>query len=284
MPRRTEMKKATKRRSSIAESSITSLPVKPVSEVVRSRSYVFYGRSGTGKTTVLSTFPKPILLLDVNDQGTDSIMDIGDIDVLEIKEWNDFEMAYWYLRKHPGKYATLGIDTVTQLQQIAVEQVLIDNKKSVDDAGRWGTLTRGEWGEAASIMKQWITNTRNLALGGIEVVFVAQDRIFEVDEDIGPDQQLDPEVGPRLMPSVVSHLNAAVSVIGNTFIRRRVKVKEIGDRRRKKRKEIASTQYCLRIGPNPIYVTKIRKPKSIRLPSVLVDPSYEDLIDIIKGD
>lgn len=61
------------------------------------RSYVFYGRSGTGKTTAASTFPKPMLLLDAKDRGTDSISDVPGIDVLDVQTYDEFETAYWYL-------------------------------------------------------------------------------------------------------------------------------------------------------------------------------------------
>jgi hypothetical protein len=139
-------------------------------------------------------------------------------------------------------------------------------------------MSRREWGEGASIMKLWITSFRDLPM---EVVFVAQDRVFDTDEDANPETMLEPEVGPRLMPSVAAHLNAAVSVIGNTFIRRRIQIKEVG---KNKKKEIPRIEYCLRIGPNPVYITKMRKPKKIKVPGVLVDPSYEEIISIIKGE
>jgi hypothetical protein len=38
------------------------------------------------------------------------------------------------------------------------------------------------------------------------------------------------------------------------------------------------------VGPDPIYITKIRKPRSIEPPKLIVDPSYEDIVNIIKGD
>lgn len=242
----------------------------------RHRSYVFYGRSGTGKTTIAGTFPKPMLFMDIKDQGTDSIADVEDIDVLEVKHWDDFEVAYWWLKKNPGKYKTIVLDTITQLQQLGVEKVLEDNDKDADRAGDWGVMTRREWGQVASLMKMWITNLRDLPM---EVVLLAQDRLSDTESD-DPENQLDPEVGPRLSPSVAAHLNAEVSVICNTFIRRKVTVKKV----RGKKKEVARTQYCVRFGPHPVYVTKGRKPKGIKLPSVVIDPSYEEIVAILQGD
>ena len=244
----------------------------------------FYGRSGTGKTTVACTFPGPILLLDVRDKGTASVLDVKNLDILVIEEWDNFEDAYWWLKANPTKYKTLVIDTVTNLQQLSIEKIL-SKKKKVDltKAGDWGTMSRRQWGDVASMMKTWITNVRDLEMN---VIFVAQDRIFNFsdddDENDEGDDHLQPEVGPRLSPAVAAHLNASVSIIGNTFIRRR----HIPDRKVGKKivkgKEI--TEYCMRLGPNPIYITKLRKPKSVTPPSILVDPSYKEIIALVKGE
>ncbi len=253
------------------------LAVRPVGQMYLHRSWVFYGRAGSGKTTLAGSFPKKILLLNIRDKGTDSICDLGeDVMVLDVNTWDDFEVAYWWVKRNPDAYKTLALDTITQLQQLAIEKILEDLEKDTDKAGEWGTMTKREWGQVASLMKMWITNLRDLPM---EVVFLAQDRMSETETD-DPEVMLDPEVGPRLSPSIAAHLNAEVSVIGNTFIRRKTTVKKVNG----KKKEVERLQYCLRMGPNPVYVTKARKPKSIKLPSVLIDPTYDELIKILKGD
>lgn len=250
------------------------------------RAFVLYGRSGTGKTTIASTFPKPILHADVKDAGDDSISDI-DLDVLDIKNWDDFEVMYWWLKKNPKKYKTLVVDTMSQLQQLAIKKVVSEKRKSeskAERAGDWGTMTKRDWGEVAALMKAWIINLRDLPMN---VVFIAQDRVFNIDND-GEDESgaLDPEVGPGLSPSIAKHLNAAVHFIANTFVRQRtVKVKLKGpiERGKPKHKEVTRIEFCVRIGPNPTYITKVRKPKAFVPPSVIVDPTYEKLINLMHG-
>ncbi len=250
---------------------------------IKNRAAAFYGRSGTGKTTIACSYPGPLLLLDIMDKGTDSVSDVKNLDVMEIGEWDDFEDAYWWLKANPNKYKTVIIDTVTNLQQLAVLMVLSKKKKAnLEKAGDWGTMSRRQWGDVASKMKTFITNVRNLPMNA---VFIAQDRIFnfnDEDEDEELEDQLLPEVGPQLSPAVAKHLNASVSTIGNTFIRRRrTPDKKIRDKIIKG-KEI--TEYCMRLGPSPIYITKLRKPKHIEPPSVLVDPSYKEILSLVKGD
>lgn len=271
--------KAPVKRSSQTSRLTTKPPTKKVSDVRRHRSYVIYGVSGTGKTTLSGDFPKPLLLLDFNDKGTDSISDVKDIDVAEITSWADLEEWYYYLLKSK-EYKTVVFDTVTQMQSLCVQHVLSKKgKKDTARAGDWGTMTQREWGDVAALMKQWIIQFRDLDM---EVVFLAQARVFNMSEDADDmDEMLIPEVGPRLSPSVKDALNAAVDVIGSTFIRKRVIVKKDANG---KKKEIEKTEYCLRIGPSPVYTTKIRKPKKVEAPAFIVDPDYETIKSIIEGD
>lgn len=198
---------------------------------------------------------------------------------MDVGTWEDYEQAYWYLKSHPSEYATVVIDTATQLQHIVIQKILTEKNKDTERAGDWGTMTKREWAEVAAVMKTWITNFRDLEMN---VVFIAQDRVFSVDEeDQDDDERITPEVGVALSPSVAKHLNASVSVIGNTFIREHVRLKKV--KGKKKPEEVVDIQFCLRIGPNPVYTTKIRKPKEILLPDTLVDPTYEDIMEIIKG-
>lgn len=254
-----------------------ALPVRDPGSKQKGRAWVFYGRAGSGKTTLAGSFPGPILVLDCKDDGDDSISDVAGAKVMDITETQDLETAYWWLVENPTAYKTVVIDTVTQLQQIKVEEIAAKKNLKGKAAGDWGTMTKQDWGDVASYLKTWITNYRDLPM---EVVFIAQDRVFNVgDDEEGADGQLNPEVGPRLSPSVMSHLCAAVSVIGNTFIRSRiVKTKIKGRTHEKEVKE-----YCLRLGPSASYITKFRKPKQIELPDFLVDPTFEEILDTIKG-
>lgn len=281
------MKKATIKRvstrvaSAIADSEKSRLGIRSVSEISRPRSWALYGRSGSGKTTLAATFPTPILLLDVRDQGTDSVLDHSTLDVKDVDTLDDLEDVYYYLKEKPRTYKTVVIDTVTQLQQVFTEEVVGGKRKRKDDKqlGDWGSMTRREFGDVAALMKEWVLNFRNLTSQGIEIVFLAQERV-SINEDDNPDNMITPEVGPHVMPSVAIHLNANVSIIGNTFIRiKRTKIVKGG-----KKTEKEQPQYCVRIGPNPIYTTKIRKPKHIEAPPWVENPTYADILEIIKGE
>jgi len=252
--------------------------IKPVQALPFELKVVVYGRAGAGKTTFASTFPKPILLIDASEQGTDSILDVKGVDVLRLANWDDINDAYWYVVKSK-KYKTVVIDTISNVQDFAIKHVLAENNKSDEEVGGWGTMSRKDWGKVSTLMKTEMLNFRDIP--GVNIVFIAHDRIFgggEESED-NADGAITPEVGPRLMPSVASTLNAAVGVIGNMFVREHVREIKIGKKTKIKR----SVQYCLRVGPHAYYTTKLRKPKSIAAPAFIVDPTYDKVVDVMSG-
>lgn len=247
-------------------------------------SFCFYGRSGTGKTTLAADFEKPMLYIDVKDKGTKSIRDVKGIKKYKVTSFAMFEGMFWWLKENPDRYRTVVVDTVSQLQALYVREYSeAKGKRGKRTAGDWGTLSRRDWGDIAGHMKDWIGNYRDLVELGMDVVFIAQDRAFNVGEDDDEDDEvLAPEIGPGLSPSVAKTLNASVDFIGNTFIRTRVLRKK--NEKGKVISEREVIDFCLRIGPNSLYVTKVRKPKFQKAPELIVDPSYEDIVDIINGE
>lgn len=238
-----------------------------------------YGRSGSGKTTLASTAPAA-LLINIRDEGDDSVRDIKGLRVWDIEDIDDVEEVYWFLKKGKHKYETAILDTVTMWQQMKIEDVMGGKQnKAGKNVGDWGTMTKQDWGAVSAYMKYWITNFRDLDMN---VIFLAQERVFNIDDDGGSEiGMIDPEIGPSLSPATKNHLNAAVNIIGNTFIRSRDVTKK--DEKGRK-KTVEKIEYCLGVGPSSMYTRKIRKPRSIKLPDVIVDPTFDDIIELIEGE
>lgn len=244
--------------------------IKPVTSLGLVLAALFYGKAGTGKTTVAATFPKPLLHLDIREKGTDSISDMEDVDTLSIEEWDQFEQVYWFLQSKENKYKTVVIDAVSQLQDFALIAALKENGKDEGSA-----ISMRDFGAAAGRLKTWIINYRDLVDNGINVVFLAHDRTNEGEE--GEGGELMPSVGPRMMPSVASVLTAAVKIIGNTFVREAHEKLEGGKIERR-------VEYCMRVGPHAYYTTKVRQPKGGYTPDVIEDPSYNAFVSLMKGE
>ncbi len=269
------MPQRSKRKTSAPEHDFGDIEkqIKSVKDVVVGTNVVLYGRSATGKTTLACTWPKPLLLIDINETGTDSVQDVEGVSVMQCRTWEELDQTYWYLRKKGiKKFKTVVVDTMSKAQRMAIQSHLgmePGNRK----VGEWGEMTKRDWGRVSSMVTELILDFHDLP---VNTVFIAHDRVFNVDDD---EDQLTPEVGPRLMPSVASEINAAVGVIGNTFIRE----KEIKLKKGKKTITRTKIEYCLRIGPNSVYTTKVRKPRGVRLPDVLVDPTYENIMNLKRG-
>lgn len=244
----------------------------PVHELNLIVTALFYGRSGTGKTTIAGTFPKPILFVDIGERGTDSIFDLPDVDSIQVTEWSELEEIYWAL-KEGSKYKTVVIDAAHTMQNLAIQEArAIAGKKDKDQT------SQRDFGQASGLMNQWVYNFRDLRDEDLNVVFLAHDRLREVDTDDDDAGLIAPEMGPRLMPGVAGTLLGAVNVVGYTYIREEVTKSKVAGQ--KSHREV---QYCLRIGPHGIYATKIRSPKGHAVPEYIVDPTYDKLVAVIKG-
>lgn len=230
---------------------------------------LFYGRSGTGKTTLAGSFPGPVLFLDIDEKGTGSVSDVEDATVLSVESWDELDEIYWAL-KEQQEYKTVVIDALPGLQQLAITEARRISKK-----GEGVPTSQRDMGEATKLMHTLIYNYRDLKDLGMNVVMNAHDRVREVDSD--DDVAIAPEVGPNLMPGISKAIMGAVDVVGLTFIRIKKSEKKIGQ------KTTVQSEYCLRIGPHEIYNTKVRTPKNIEVPEFISDPSYDKLVSVIKG-
>jgi hypothetical protein len=111
------------------------------------------------------------------------------------------------------------------------------------------------------------------------VVLVAQEREFNVDSD---SDLVMPYVASAMTPSCVGWLNPAVDYIAQTRIRPKMVEKQI-TKGVKKWVATDEAEYTLRTGPSNVYTTKFRVPKGTKLPKEIIDPTYDKIMEIIKG-
>jgi len=267
------MKKKVKPKSAKSKKPSIMDRVKPVSEIQEGLTAVFYGSAGTGKTTIAGTYPVPHILLDIGEKGTDSVMDVKGLSVLKIKKWQDIEDIYWEIKENHGDWETVTIDAMHSMQGLALLKAKELNKKSPDDM-----LSLRDRGTASDLLITWLTNFRDLQEHGINVNFLAHSRIFKESTGDDDHEQIDPEVGPKLMPAASSAILGLTKINGHTFIR-----EEVSKSKRAGQKKTAEMQYCIRLGPSAYYATKVRSPKKFTVPAFIVDPTYDKLVEVLTG-
>lgn len=243
---------------------------------------LLYGRSGSGKTTIWTSFPKPILailcsggmrpgeLRSVSTKDRKNIHPVTIQSSLEFKELIEYQAA-------EEKYRTIVLDHVTGFQDKVLAE-LLDMDELPAQKG-WGLATQQTYGQCALQCKEMFRAAFSL---NCNVVFVGQEREngTESESDI-----VTPHVGVALSPSIAGWLYPACDYVTHAFIRpkmveKRVKIggKEVTSEVRGK-----GMEYCLRIGSHDSYITKFRAPKGTEVPDVIVDADHEKIMEIING-
>jgi AAA domain len=242
--------------------------IRPLNSVERHVAMLCYGDQKTGKTVFACTFPKPLLLIDVMEEGTDSVIDVDGVDVVPVESTGDMEDLYWMLDGDTThKYKSVVIDQMTGLQNLVIREMKEKKNQRPDDV-----FSQRSYGQLGGWMTQWILNYRNLIKHNMHVCFLSHQKRISADEE--DDDRLTPEITTALTGSITNFLLGAVSVIGNQFVR------ESYD---KKTKE-TEMQYCMRL-VSGFYRCGIRRPVSAGpVPEYIKDPTFDKIIKLSKGE
>ncbi len=233
-----------------------------------------YGRSKTGKTRLISTFPKPVLIIGAED-GTRSIRNVPKVDFVLIERSD--EIGPLLDRAAGLGYATVAVDTASALQDLILCEIL--GLTELPAQRSWGMASREQYGQCGLQMKTILRKVLELPLN---VVITAHERNFN---DEGGSDLIMPSVGSALSPSVAGWLNGASEYICQTFIRERSerKVTKVGTKEVATSMKTGEAEYCLRVGPHAVFMTGFRLPVGQTLPDVIVDPHYDKIAKIAYG-
>lgn len=248
---------------------------------------LLYGRSGTGKTILWSSFPKPILsVICSGGNNTGELRSIntpenrGSIKTVTLQDSSEIVTLAEFLRED-NTFKTVVLDHASGFQDLVLKEIL--GLEEIPAQKYWGLASQQQYGQCTLQSKELLRLLLNLS---INVVIIAQERENNVESD---SDLILPTVGAGLMPQLAGWLNTAVDYICNTFIRQKFTVKKmkVGKGKMEKITEVKTptegVDYCLRTGPSPVFTTKFRVPKGSELPSLITDPSYDKIVKIING-
>lgn len=236
-----------------------------------------YGRAKTGKTRLLSTFPKPVLIIGPED-GTQSIKGVDGVDFYPLEDSSDVLVLVENIQRLG--YLSVGVDTATALYDLILSEII---GKPIPEQKSWGMATRDQYGQAGLKLKTLLRKIIELPL---HVVVTAHERNFKED---GDSDLIAPTIGSALSPSAAGWLNGAVDYICQTYIREgtTVKIQTIGSGATAKQipmtQKTGGAEYCLRVGPHPVYQTGFRLPPGYVLPDSIVDPDFDKIMAVVEG-
>lgn len=234
-----------------------------IKELGQSNLWVIYGKSASGKTHLLSTFPKPLLYLKVGDDGSNTIHNVEGIDAIEITTLEQLRGIALELRLSK-KYKTVATDTFSLVVNEWIDANATQKKKK---------LTQQMWGDLKTDTEEFIKLFHILAKKMCVVL-----TCHEVTDTI---DGLEGEITPDVRPSVSKGARTYLESMSNFGIHTVVVQKDV-------QKEDGSTdtvtRYAAHIGSNPYYWVKTQKPADIKLPKLVINPTYDRFIKLLRGD
>lgn len=240
--------------------------VKDLTDLKQLYMWCIWGHPGTGKTSFIRTFPKPILLLDVGENGSASAkfegLRKGDITILPIDEFDELDEALDYAREN--KFKTVVVDGMTGVQNLCHIKVMADEKKK--------KMTQPMFGTATTMLKGMIMDYKELMEDKIIPVFICHSRTDEIECEM---DEVIASIGPALTPGVATFLAGSSQIVIQSYIKESTK-KVDG-------KRVEGVEYCMRTGPNPYFKTKIQKPVDAPCPEHVVNATYDDIMSIAEG-
>jgi hypothetical protein len=234
-----------------------------ISEFEQSNLWVIYGKSTSGKTTVAGSFPKPILYLKIGDDGSNSIADVEGVDVIEVSGIEHLKRLFIEAQKDK-QYKTILADTFSMLVQEWTDENAIQKKKR---------MTQQLWGDLAVDTNELVKLAKMLAKKKIVVL-----TLHEIGDSF---EGMEDEIAPDIRPNLSKASRTYIEGMANYGIHTTVLLKDMEDSDGTIKQKAV---YACHLGPNPYYWVKTQKPKGIKLPELVINPTYNKIMKLLKGE
>lgn len=225
--------------------------------------WVLWGKSGSGKTHFISTMPKPLLYVQIGDDGSNTIAGVEGISAIRAGTIDRLKLIGRELQKDET-YTTVAVDTFSMLTNIWID---------VNATQKGKRMTQQMWGDLKTETEEIIKIYHEVAKNHIVALSCheAADVIEGMDDEILPDFSPNTTKGARVYIQGMANYG-----IHTTKIARNITDKTSGEV-----KEVV--KYAAHLGPNPYYWTKFQVSDSIKIPDIMVNPSYPKIMKLIKG-
>lgn len=236
-----------------------------------------YGISGSGKTRFASTFAQlgPLLHMICSSNRTNearSIRGTPNVESVEIQTPGDLDELVEYQRS-TGKYQTVVLDHVTEFCNNVLASII--GRERMPEQSSWGLATMQQYAQMGSQTKEYLRNLLDL---DCNVVIIGQERTYNQTEDGVGSDIVTPYVSVAATPAVAGWIAPACDYMIQAFKRRKTEQvqRTVNNKTKTVSKVTNEVEYCLRTGPDPVYMTKFRTPRGVTLPDVIVVPDTDD--------
>lgn len=239
------------------------MKLKSLSKVKLHQMTVLFGKSGSGKTSVINSLPGKTLIIDT-DRGLASVSPTDSIDVAECYNWEDVLEAFAIAKT--GDYDSIAVDHFTNVQELCYKHIM--EKYKVDK------MQIQHYGEASPLLKGLVDQLVGFSYEGKNVLVLAQEMSINVEEDEGED--VPRVICPNVSPAVRSYLQASARIVAHT----QKENKKTFENGKKSIEEI----YIAQVAGNPILTTKVTRKPGIEIPNKIKNPTWAKLTKLITGE
>lgn len=236
---------------------------KPLKDIDQRKLVVVYGKSNTGKTVFSSTFPKPLLYLSIGDDGSNPISEIEGIDSIKLDTALELKQALTeLLDSKKDEYQSIVIDTFSLFVNVWTHDNIISKNKR---------MTQGDWGNLKTDTEEIIRLAHRLAerMWVILTCHEAADAFEGLEEEITPDIRPNVSKGARTYLEGMANYGIHCTKLSKTVEKNGV--------------EKTLVKYAAHVGANEYYWTKVQVPKEVNVPSTIINPTYEKLMEALGG-
>lgn len=234
-----------------------------ISKLGQRNLWVLWGKSGSGKTHFIGTMPKPLLYLQIGDDGSNTIAGVDGIEAISIDSLEKLKKVGEELKKDK-KYASVAVDTFSMITNVWIDTNATQKNKK---------MTQQMWGDLKIATEELIKIFHEVA--ATHVVALSCHEATDVIEG------MDDEVIPDFAPSTTKGARIYIQGMANYGIHFTKLQKTITDKNTGEDKEVV--RYAAHLGANPYYWTKFQIADTVKVPSTMVNPSYDKIISIIEG-
>lgn len=148
-------------------------------EAVQWLNFLVYGPAGVGKTFLLGTAQdhpetRPMLIIDV-EGGVTTLRKRDDVDVIPARSIKDIVKIHKELHDRPGYYKTVGMDSLTELQKLDMQDIMREVVNARPDLNP-DVPSQREWGISANHIRKIVRAFRDLQCNTIMTALVAEQR------------------------------------------------------------------------------------------------------------